>query len=132
MKRWNGWGEESVDSSVPKEAREFLLANLGAGNQPEDLSFEEICAKVPASALEENSLVKTDAATRVRYARGQSLPDLISLRSGYDMTFPDAVAFPRSTEDVLELVAYARKSGASIIPYGGGTSVAGHVNLAIG
>jgi alkyldihydroxyacetonephosphate synthase len=128
MKRWNGWGDESVISPVPKEAREFLLANLGLGSKPEDLSFEEICAKVPPSALKENPLVKTDAATRVRYARGQSLPDLISIRSGYDLTFPDAVAFPQTGEDVSELIVYARKIGASIIPYGGGTSVAGHIN----
>jgi alkyldihydroxyacetonephosphate synthase len=132
MKRWNGWGDESVNSAVSKEAQEFLLANLGPGNKPQDLSFEEMCSKVPGSALKENSLVKTDAATRVRYARGQSLPDLISIRSGYGLTFPDAVAFPRTTEDVSELIAYAKNDGASIIPYGGGTSVAGHVNRPAG
>jgi alkyldihydroxyacetonephosphate synthase len=132
MKRWNGWGDESVEARVPREAGEFLLARLGPGIQPRDISFEEICRKVPASALAENSLVKTDAATRVRYARGQSLPDMIALRSGHDIIFPDAVAFPQSTEDASKLVAYAREHGATIIPYGGGTSVAGHVNPTAG
>src|SRR5262249_28234730 len=41
--------------------------------------------------------------------------------------FPDGVAFPESGADVRELLAYAKAQGAAVIPYGGGTSVGGHV-----
>ena len=39
---------------------------------------------------------------------------------------PDGVAFPESGEQVRELLEYARDCAAAVIPYGGGTSVAGH------
>ncbi|HVA33002.1 MAG TPA: FAD-binding oxidoreductase [Candidatus Baltobacteraceae bacterium] len=47
---------------------------------------------------------------------------------GHVETVPDGVAFPESSEDVRELLDFARACGAAVIPYGGGTSVAGHVN----
>jgi len=31
-------------------------------------------------------------------------------------------------DQVRELLAYAKKAGARVIPYGGGTSVVGHIN----
>jgi len=72
--------------------------------------------------------VSRDPADRVRYARGQSLADWIALRSGQIGRLPDGVAFPTSDEDVRTLLTYARQTGARLIPYGGGTSVVGHIN----
>ncbi|MEA2782525.1 MAG: hypothetical protein QOK29_4069 [Rhodospirillaceae bacterium] len=40
---------------------------------------------------------------------------------------PDAVAFPRSTEEVAAVVSLAAKHGVPIIPFGTGTSLEGHV-----
>jgi alkyldihydroxyacetonephosphate synthase len=62
------------------------------------------------------------------HARGQSFPDWIALRSGHLGQFPDGVAYPATGSDVRDLLAYARASGVRAIPYGGGTSVAGHIN----
>src|SRR5205085_8612029 len=42
--------------------------------------------------------------------------------------FPDGVAYPANDEEVRGWFEYARQSGARLIPYGGGTSVAGHIN----
>ena len=39
------------------------------------------------------------------------------------------MAFPGSGEEVRSLLAYAREHGVALIPYGGGTSVAGHINV---
>jgi alkyldihydroxyacetonephosphate synthase len=63
----------------------------------------------------------------LRHARGQSLPDWFALRFGRIDTVPDGVAFPESAQDVRDLLTFARTCGAAVIPYGGGTSVAGHV-----
>jgi alkyldihydroxyacetonephosphate synthase len=41
--------------------------------------------------------------------------------------FPDGVAYPSTGEEVRELMGYAQKVGAVVIPYGGGTSVVGHI-----
>jgi len=40
---------------------------------------------------------------------------------------PDAVAFPRSTEEVAEIVTICAEHGVPMIPYGTGTSVEGNV-----
>ena len=43
-------------------------------------------------------------------------------------TFPDGVAHPQSTADVEQLLKLAREHDLIVIPFGGGTSVVGHIN----
>ncbi|GEM46380.1 FAD-binding oxidoreductase [Deinococcus cellulosilyticus] len=128
MKRWNGWGNIQTENPPSAHTLEFLQQVLGPGTSQQSLSFEEACAKVPDSRLTESPLWDTRRETRVRYARGQSLPDLIATRTGLELHFPDGVAFPQSTEEVETLVQEALQNGWTLIPYGGGTSVAGHIN----
>ncbi len=52
----------------------------------------------------------------------------MALRSGRIAAFPDGVAYPLSTGDVAKLLDYAARVDARVIPYGGGTSVVGHIN----
>ena len=73
-------------------------------------------------------MISSNPEERLRHARGQSLPDWIALRSGRIGTFPDGVAYPVSDEEVRELLGFAKKTGIKLIPYGGGTSVVGHIN----
>jgi alkyldihydroxyacetonephosphate synthase len=128
VRRWNGWGDESVSLSLSPQARAFLEERLGPGEPGRDASFEEVCSLVPDSRLPAHPLVETGVEVRVRRARGQSLPDLVALRSGEGLAFPDGVARPRSEAEVRELLDYARRCGAALVPYGGGTSVTGGVN----
>ncbi|MBN2147598.1 MAG: FAD-binding oxidoreductase, partial [Anaerolineales bacterium] len=83
---------------------------------------------VPASRLPVHPLISTDPLARLQHSRGQSLPDWIALRSGRITTFPDGVAFPASGEEIQELISFAVQTGTRLIPYGGGTSVVGHIN----
>jgi len=64
----------------------------------------------------------------VRHAAGQSLPDWIALRSGRLPALPDGVAYPHSGDEVRDLLRLAAHTDAAVIPYGGGTSVVGHIN----
>ncbi|MFN7988737.1 MAG: FAD-binding oxidoreductase [Thermoanaerobaculia bacterium] len=128
MRRWNGWGDDTVSASLPSRATEALSAWVGPGTRPRDATREEALAPVPASRLAPRDGLSTDPWERLLHARGQSLPDWIALRSGRVGAVPDAVAFPESTDAVAALLAWAKESGARLIPYGGGTSVAGHVN----
>jgi alkyldihydroxyacetonephosphate synthase len=50
------------------------------------------------------------------------------MRTGQLSTFPDGVAYPMSNQDVVDLIQYAHRSGIHLIPYGGGTSVVGHID----
>ncbi len=128
MRRWNGWGDESVVYPLHDGPRHFLERLIGPGAPPHDATLEEVVAAVPPSRLPAHRLVSDDAADRVRHARGQSLPDWIALRSGRIPVFPDGVAYPATEAEVCDLIRYAEKAGAHVIPYGGGTSVVGHIN----
>ena len=129
MRRWNGWGDESVRVEVPQGALDYLRELIGPGNPPPDASFESVTTDVPPSRLPQHPLVDVTPATRALHARGQSLPDWLALRFGRLGRLPDGVAFPESSEDVRELLEFARACDARLIPYGGGTSVAGHLDV---
>ncbi len=128
MKRWNGWGDEAILYPLPESAKQFLAGLIGEGLALEDADFVDVLTHVEPSRLAPHRLISMDADERVRHARGQSLPDWIALRSGQISAFPDGVAYPKSDQDVRALLAFARKGGVKLIPYGGGTSVVGHIN----
>ena len=102
---------------------------MGEGARLEDASLKQVsCSCCNLAPAVHHPLILTDPEERLRHARGQSLPDWIALRSGQIGTFPDGVAYPTSDEEVRILLDYARKTGVKIIPFGGGTSVVGHIN----
>ena len=130
MRLWNGWGNENSELTMELNdgLRALLEALVGPGTSLNQATLKEVISNVPTSRLDDHTLIKTDPETRVRHARGQSLPDWLDMHSGNVDTFPDGVAFPESTEQVRELLAYARENNLVVIPYGGGTSVVGHIN----
>lgn len=128
MRRWNGWGDDATDFPAHPGVQGFLTDLLGTTKTLPDAAFDAVAATVPASRLPAHPLVSTEAGVRVRHARGQSLPDWLAMRSGAMGPFPDGVAEPVSGAQVRELLDYARQHDIVVIPYGGGTSVAGHIN----
>jgi alkyldihydroxyacetonephosphate synthase len=128
MRRWNGWGDDTEGYTLPGSAAKFLQKVIGPGKPPRDAALEDVLRRVPPSRLPAHPLVSTDPEDRLRHARGQSLPDWIALRSGRIDAFPDGVARPFNSEDVRSLLDYAGRNWVRLIPYGGGTSVVGHVN----
>ena len=130
MRLWNGWGNEDSDLTMELSTglRSLLEALVGSGTMLPKVTLKDVISKVPNSRLDIHPLIITDAETRVRHARGQSLPDWLDMHSGNVDTFPDGVAFPESSDQVRELLAHAKKNHLVVIPYGGGTSVVGHIN----
>jgi alkyldihydroxyacetonephosphate synthase len=130
MRLWNGWGNENSDLLMELNSglRNLLQALVGPATSLGEATLEQVMAKVPTSRAPAHPLISTDPETRVRHARGQSLPDWLAMHSGDVDSFPDAVALPENTEQVRELLCYARDNGLDVIPYGGGTSVVGHIN----
>lgn len=128
MRQWNSWGDSRVQMAINAKARLFLEGLLGKSAPLTDATLSEVMAKVPATRLPVHPLIHTDAETRVRHARGQSLPDWLAWRSGDIPVFPDGVALPSSSDQVAELLALAKQHNWVVIPYGGGTSVVGHIN----
>ncbi|WP_372873546.1 FAD-binding oxidoreductase [Pseudomonas sp.] len=128
MRRWNGWGDEATVVELPSHGEVFLADLIGPGQVLADASLEQVLAKVPASRLPAHPLISQDAEERVRHARGQSLADWLAMRSGEFGVFPDGVAYPESAAQIRQLLAWASQHDSIVIAYGGGTSVAGHIN----
>ncbi|HUS84815.1 MAG TPA: FAD-binding oxidoreductase [Anaerolineales bacterium] len=128
MQRWNGWGDPKRTYHLPLTARTYLDELLGPGVHIPDADFQTALAAVPHSRLPDHPLLSTDNETRLLHARGQSLPDWIALRSGKIAPYPDGVATPETGDDVRVLLGFAQEIGCALIPYGGGTSVVGHIN----
>jgi D-lactate dehydrogenase (cytochrome) len=68
-----------------------------------------------------------------RFQTGQAIRD----QHGHTTTWiptqaPDAVVFPKSTEEVAEIVRVCAQHRVPVIPYGTGTSLEGHVNAPAG
>ncbi|MBU0514592.1 MAG: FAD-dependent oxidoreductase, partial [Proteobacteria bacterium] len=129
MRRWNGWGDSAVDYPVPEAARRVIESLLGPGKPPRDVTLEETVAGVPPARLKDHPLISTEAALRATHAVGQSLPDWVAVRSGTIAAYPDGVARPGSADEVAAVLEYAAAAGAAVIPYGGGTSVVGHLSV---
>ncbi len=68
----------------------------------------------------------SDAAEdRLRHATGRSTADIWHLRLGLIGAAPDCVVFPANETDILGLIDAAQRFGVVLIPFGGGSNVAG-------
>ncbi len=128
MKRWNGWGDTRRHYPFSAGAAAYLAGLVGVGAPTPDAELATILTTVPPSRLPTHPLIVTAPLDRLSHARGQSLPDWIALRAGRIGLFPDGVAYPTTEAQVQELLRYAQAVDAAVIPYGGGTSVVGHIN----
>ena len=77
MRLWNGWGNEDSDLTMELSdgLRALLEALVGPGTALSQATLNEVIAKVPKTRLDNHPLINIDPETRVRHARGQSLPD---------------------------------------------------------
>jgi alkyldihydroxyacetonephosphate synthase len=75
--------------------------------------------------LKQNTTIEfsEDPQDRLFRAHGHTMDELFILRYGRFERIPDIVVWPNSQEEVEVLVKLATKHNATIIPYGGGTSV---------
>jgi alkyldihydroxyacetonephosphate synthase len=138
--QWNGWGLAGYKN--PLAGREDVwtwLANelgmpslLATPARPlEDIAIAPsrlgAAERTAFAAIIGAERVRDDRYERAFHALGRSYHDLLRLRAGDLSTAPDAVLYPRGTDEVLSLLAFAGENGIAVVPYGGGTSVVGGV-----
>src|SRR5690606_21909168 len=69
---------------------------------------------------------------RLAHAQGKAYRDVVrALRRRFDHP-PDLVAFPADEADVAALLDWAADARVAVVPYGGGSSVVGGVEPAVG
>ena len=127
MQRWNGWGDENIHMDLPAQGLRILQDLIGNGRARPDYPLKKFIERVPESRLEPHPLISFDPKLRIAHAHGQSLADWIRLRGGILQRFPDGVALPTTLGEIQGLFEYALNNDIVVIPYGGGTSVVGHL-----
>ncbi|WP_028079057.1 FAD-binding oxidoreductase [Solimonas soli] len=132
MRRWNGWGNESDQFALGEDAHEFLRARIGDGTPPRDATLDMALRGVPASRLSGVAGCDDTPQARLLHARGQSFPDWVAMKAGRFGPVADAVAMPATHEEAATMLEAARQHGAIVVPYGGGTSVVGHLQVPAG
>jgi alkyldihydroxyacetonephosphate synthase len=132
--KWWGWGDPAVAPTLDDEALGVLRERIGELEAwPLARGLEEFVlpgAKVLPQRLieavgEEN--VFTADEDRLRHATGRGYVDLARLRSGALEAAPDAVLMPRSASALKRGLEVCAAEGVAVVPFGGGTSVAGGV-----
>ncbi|HET8869004.1 MAG TPA: FAD-binding oxidoreductase, partial [Aquabacterium sp.] len=129
MRRWNGWGDTHNTEPLKPEALAFLREAIGPATPPSDASWDQALAQVAhqPSRLPPHPQVDTTDEARLRASFGQSAWDWLRLRFGVLGRVTDGVAFPETTQDVRDLLSWAKQQGVHVLPCGGATSVAGHL-----
>jgi alkyldihydroxyacetonephosphate synthase len=133
-----GWGYEGerADPRALAFAEASLSALLG-GPAPGPLAPPSADAvPVPASRMPESTpierLLERSSHERLVHALGRSYRDLARAVRGVFPHVPDAVAVPRSEDDLVQLCEIASARQIALVPFGGGTSVAGGVEPEVG
>ena len=136
--KWWGWGYEDVsfDDSNKPALWPYLKRELQVDTEERKLpvSFDEInlpekkTNKSFVDALKgvlSDDQVFDDKKTRLVHAAGKSFRDLWRLRHGIVEYAPDCIVFPESEKDVVAIVRAANEHGVALIPFGGGSNIAG-------
>lgn len=127
MRRWNGWGDTSHSMTLSLEALSLLRKLIGEGHFLTDMDLDSLVAKVPPSRIMAQGLISIDPTQRLLASFGESYGDWLGKRLGVCPIVPDAVAYPSNRQEVRELLDLAVQQNWIIIPFAGGTSVAGHL-----
>ena len=135
--RWWGWGDPAQPPALGTRALAYLREQIGIGDRPRPpVALSRV--GLPPSRLGEGQLdrlraivgsdgVSAEHPIRVLHAAGKGYPDLVRMRAGAPDGAPDAVVFPRSHEQVVELLRACASASLAVVPFGGGTSVVGGV-----
>jgi alkyldihydroxyacetonephosphate synthase len=137
--KWWGWGHESVEFDMASRPALLTYAckNLRLEKEPPlvpRVAFDDI--QLPEQRLEPAFLraareiegaprIADDKLSRLTHALGKSCRDLWRMRRGILTYAPDVVIYPESHSQVRELVDLASRHRVCLIPFGGGSNVAG-------
>jgi alkyldihydroxyacetonephosphate synthase len=141
--KWWGWGDEGVSFTHEDKPAlgPFLQNHLAIDvDQPaaRTVGFDQLHVPEPSldpglrAALEAAAgaeHVSTEPFDRVVHARGKSLRDLVRQRAGELGRLPDVVVRPGDEDAVAAVLRAAVDADAVVIPFGGGTNIAGSLEV---
>lgn len=131
-RRVGGWGFEGESLEPSRQLLEWLRDRIGPAEHPTPTGPAATPDIRPAPLPELPLEISTDPLDRLAHARGQGLPDIVRVRAGLVPALPDAIGRPTDSEQVTTTLAACSEAGVRVIPWGGGTSVTGGVNVSSG
>lgn len=133
-----GWGLEGEGLTADEQtallrrmAERFGVAELRAVPPPR---VEELDLPPPRIGVPEGfaAVMTQDSYERALHTYGKSYRDIVRAFRRDFAPAPDLVAYPRSEEDVVRILDWCHERRVAVIPYGGGSSVVGGVEPAVG
>lgn len=137
--KWWGWGEEAISFHHDDKPAlgAFVLDKVGidlesrTAGQPDFGALDITAAQVTDSlqaglvAAVGTEWVNSDDLERVVHTYGKSIRDLVRIRRGDLGRLPDVIVYPSTNDEVAAVVDACLAADAVIIPFGGGTNIAG-------
>ncbi|MDQ3757773.1 MAG: FAD-binding oxidoreductase [Actinomycetota bacterium] len=135
---WWGWGWE--DQALTREQTHSLAAAVAGRLPGADLDIRSPVSldnvALPTPRVEPPAVLSawcsSSAFDRASHTYGKSFRDIVRGFSGDLRSPPDVVAFPSSEADVVAVLDWCAEAGVAVVPYGGGSSVVGGVECAVG
>jgi alkyldihydroxyacetonephosphate synthase len=137
--KWYGWGVEGVSfhhedkPALRPFVQEIIDLDLdtppGRQTQLSDLDIpaprigDELLAQLRGIVGEENAVGEDE--DRIVHTYGKSIRDLMRLRGNDLPRVPDVVLYPADEAEVQQVVDAAVAADAVLIPFGGGSNIAG-------
>jgi alkyldihydroxyacetonephosphate synthase len=139
-RRWKfwGWGYEGNGLTPDEERRllEFYTERLGLHDEASRSApaVDEIALRAPRldPPARLAPLCSSEPHERLVHTYGKSYPEAVRTFARDFSNAPDVVALPKTEDDVVALLEWAADARAAVIPFGGGSSVVGSVEPAVG
>ena len=136
QRRFWGWGRSDASLDAREQAAVKTMAEqLGVAFEERpvprvsefDLPAQRIAAPTALAAMFSGSPLD-----RLNHSSGKSYADLARMWLRRAPTPPDFVVFPDDEQAVIDVLDWAQASNVAVVPYGGGSSVCGGVEAAVG
>ena len=136
LRRFWGWGHADATLSAQElSTLGLMLSQLDVGGalRPEPQLHEFTLA--PSRVQPPAALAHLFSATpldRLNHSAGKSFADCARMWLRQPPPAPDWVVYPDNEQDVVDVLDWAVRHNVAVIPYGGGSSVCGGVEVAVG
>jgi len=133
-----GWGyeDQALGAEMQRQLGAMVVQRMGgraldATRPPtvDEIELRPSRLSIPAALA---SICTSDKYERLAHTYGKSFRDIIrGLRRDF-ASAPDVVAFPANEQELIDVLDWCVRANAAAIPYGGGSSVVGGVEPAVG
>jgi len=135
--RFWGWGYADEDlSDAEKDSIDLFVkkgvnADAVLAEEPQVTDFDLPAPRITAPASIEHICSSSDY-DRLVHSYGKSSADTARMLLRDVPNPPDIVAFPETEADIMDIFSFATEYNVAVIPFGGGTSVCGGIEAAVG